>query len=169
MRAGQALPQLAPASEALHRDVWNTEDGIHWTRVTDEAPWAARGMIGGSAVLDGRIWLLGGGTYQTPEMSCLKPPGRSGMRRVSIFLKFTVAGCGQLGGVREQAACRCMETDRCPAVPNVPVIAGRNSGFIAEASGLNIWCRGPMLGEREARAAETVRAGKAAVQQALLR
>ncbi len=64
---GQALPQLAPAPKALHHDVWNTEDGIHWIRVTDRAAWAARGMIGGSALLDGRIWLLGGGTYQTPE------------------------------------------------------------------------------------------------------
>ena len=37
-----------------------------WTKVTEHAPWTARGMIGGAAVFKGRIWLLGGGTYDTP-------------------------------------------------------------------------------------------------------
>ena len=63
---GQALPRFAPAEEAFYSDVWCSADGADWTRVTETAPWPARGMIGGSAVLDGRIWLLGGGTYDTP-------------------------------------------------------------------------------------------------------
>ncbi len=64
---GQSLPQWAPADEAFYNDVWRSEDGLHWDRVLDQAPWTPRGMIGGSAVRDGRIWLLGGGTYDTPQ------------------------------------------------------------------------------------------------------
>lgn len=52
-------------SEVCYNDVWNSEDGIHWTRVTEHAPWAPRGQIGGAAVKDGRIWIIGGGTYYT--------------------------------------------------------------------------------------------------------
>ena len=64
---GQTLPQFAPAPEAFHNDVWNTPDGVHWTRVLASAPWSPRGMIGGSAVFRDRIWILGGGTYDTPQ------------------------------------------------------------------------------------------------------
>lgn len=64
---GQTLPQFAPAEERFFSDVWCSEDGREWTRVTEHAPWSPRGMIGGSAVLGGRIWLLGGGTYDTPD------------------------------------------------------------------------------------------------------
>lgn len=63
---GQTLPQFAPAPEAFHHDVWASTDGAHWTCVTAHAPWPPRGMIGGAAVFNGRIWLLGGGTYDTP-------------------------------------------------------------------------------------------------------
>lgn len=65
---GQTLPPFAPAEERFYRDIWTTTDGIHWTEVSPEEPyWSARGMIGGSAVLNGRLWILGGGTYDTPE------------------------------------------------------------------------------------------------------
>jgi len=66
---GQTLPQHAPAEEVFYSDVWNSTDGTHWTKVTDNVPWAPRGMIGGYTVFKGRIWILGGGTYDTP----LKP------------------------------------------------------------------------------------------------
>jgi hypothetical protein len=65
---GQTTPQFAPAAEAFYHDVWNTADGRDWARVTTAAPWSPRGMIGGSAVLNDRIWILGGGTYDTPEV-----------------------------------------------------------------------------------------------------
>ena len=67
MMGGQTLPQFAPAEERFFNDVWCSEDGREWTRVIEHAPWSPRGMVGGSAVLDGRIWLLGGGTYDTPD------------------------------------------------------------------------------------------------------
>jgi hypothetical protein len=64
---GQTVPQFAPADEVFHNDVWNSEDGVNWQRVTEHAPWEPRGMIGGSVVFDNRMWILGGGTYDTPK------------------------------------------------------------------------------------------------------
>ena len=64
---GQTLPGFAPATEQFYRDVWRTADGVSWSRVVPQEPyWSARGMIGGSAVFKERIWILGGGTYDTP-------------------------------------------------------------------------------------------------------
>lgn len=65
---GQTMPGFVRdgPSEAFYNDVWCSEDGATWTCVTQHAPWEPRGMIGGSAVKDGRIWLMGGGTYDTP-------------------------------------------------------------------------------------------------------
>ena len=63
---GQTIPQFADEEEVFYRDVWRSFDGENWTRVCETAPWSERGMIGGSAVLDNRIWILGGGTYETP-------------------------------------------------------------------------------------------------------
>ncbi len=65
---GQTMPAFADADtgEIFYNDVWCSEDGATWERVTEHAPWSPRGMIGGCAVKDGRIWLLGGGTYDTP-------------------------------------------------------------------------------------------------------
>ena len=63
---GQTVPGFAVGPERFYRDVWNSADGKTWTRVTDKAPWSRRGMIGGSAVFKDRMWILGGGTYDTP-------------------------------------------------------------------------------------------------------
>ncbi|MBI2193519.1 MAG: hypothetical protein HYU36_16200 [Planctomycetes bacterium] len=67
---GQTLPQFAAEEERFYADIWNTTDGIHWNKVESKGPsWSHRGMIGGSVVLNDRIWLLGGGVYQTPSMT----------------------------------------------------------------------------------------------------
>jgi len=64
---GQTVPQFVPdVPEAFYNDVWNSSDGVHWTKVTANAPWSPRGMIQGSVEFHGRMWLLGGGTYDTP-------------------------------------------------------------------------------------------------------
>jgi len=64
---GQTMPAFAGAKEKFYRDLWHTTDGVKWTQVRPREPcWSPRGMIGGSAVFKGRIWLLGGGTYDTP-------------------------------------------------------------------------------------------------------
>ena len=65
---GQTLPQFAPAEERFYDDVWHTEDGVDWQRLEPREPcWTPRGMIGGSAVFQDRVWILGGGTYDTPD------------------------------------------------------------------------------------------------------
>ena len=64
---GQTLPSIAAEREIFYRDVWNTEDGVQWRKLTPVEPyWSPRGMIGGGAVFRDRIWILGGGTYDTP-------------------------------------------------------------------------------------------------------
>lgn len=63
---GQTMPAFAPAPEEFYNDVWSSADGASWMQVLEHAPWPARGMIGGSVVFNGRLWLLGGGTYDTP-------------------------------------------------------------------------------------------------------
>jgi hypothetical protein len=64
---GQTMPAFAKSDEMFYRDAWTTTDGKQWQRVVPQEPcWSPRGMIGGSAVLNGRIWILGGGTYDTP-------------------------------------------------------------------------------------------------------
>lgn len=65
---GQTMPAFARSEERFYRDVWTTTDGVDWRQVEVVEPcWSARGMIGGAAVKDGRIWVLGGGTYDTPQ------------------------------------------------------------------------------------------------------
>jgi hypothetical protein len=67
---GQTIPNIAKADEAFYRDVWNSADGVTWEKVVPKEPfWSQRGMIGGGVVLNGRMWVLGGGTYDTPKVS----------------------------------------------------------------------------------------------------
>ncbi len=42
-----------------HNDVWCSEDGAHWTRVLEHAPWSPRQWCV-AAVYAGRLWLIGG-------------------------------------------------------------------------------------------------------------
>lgn len=66
---GQTTPQFAPAEEIFYNDVWNTSDGVQWTKLEPKEPlWPPRGMIGGSVVFQNRMWILGGGTYDTPKV-----------------------------------------------------------------------------------------------------
>jgi hypothetical protein len=66
---GQTMPGFARAKEVFYRDVWASTDGARWEQVVPKGPhWSARGMIGGSAVFKDRIWVLGGGTYDTPKV-----------------------------------------------------------------------------------------------------
>jgi hypothetical protein len=65
---GQTMPAFAPAEELFYNDVWCSTDGATWERLLEHAPWSVRGMVGGSVVFNDRIWLLGGGTYDTPKI-----------------------------------------------------------------------------------------------------
>jgi len=42
-----------------HNDVWRSDDGAHWTRVLEHAPWSPR-MWFISKVYAGRMWIIGG-------------------------------------------------------------------------------------------------------------
>lgn len=42
-------------------DVWYSSDGVNWVEATPNAPWQPRSMINGSAVFQGKMWILGGG------------------------------------------------------------------------------------------------------------
>jgi hypothetical protein len=90
---GQTIPTFAAADEVFCRDIWNSADGVRWDRVAAREPyWSPRGMIGGSAVFKGRIWILGGGTYDTPRAPTRlfyndvwsSPDGRSWQRQVEL-------------------------------------------------------------------------------------
>jgi hypothetical protein len=64
---GQSMPAFAGGDEKFYGDAWTSTDGVEWQRIIPQEPcWSPRGMIGGSAVMNGRIWILGGGTYETP-------------------------------------------------------------------------------------------------------
>jgi hypothetical protein len=45
--------------KALINDIWSSTDGIHWTKVTDAAPWTARANPR-VLVFKGALWLVGG-------------------------------------------------------------------------------------------------------------
>lgn len=45
----------------LFNDVWSSTDGLNWRLETAEAPWSKRQPFSMMAVLDGKIWLMGGG------------------------------------------------------------------------------------------------------------
>ena len=75
---GQTIPGTAPSEERFYNDVWCSEDGVNWTEVSGRDPlWSANpedpriagpphGMICGSVVFNDRMWILGGGIYDTP-------------------------------------------------------------------------------------------------------
>jgi len=70
---GQTVPQFAASPEIFYRDIWNSSDGITWEQVKPVEPfWPQRGMIGGSVVFNNRIWILGGGTYDTATIPTRK-------------------------------------------------------------------------------------------------
>ncbi len=49
--------------DTVFTDVWNSEDGDKWKRVTDILPFAPRGGIVGSVVFNDKVWIIGGGKY----------------------------------------------------------------------------------------------------------
>lgn len=50
-------------------DVWNSTDGIHWTEVAANAPWAGRGFHQVVNYHD-KLWVIGGGDYYKDASQC---------------------------------------------------------------------------------------------------
>lgn len=48
------------------REVWSSADGRQWQLANAQAPWEGRGLIHGSIVHDGEIFLVGGGLKAVP-------------------------------------------------------------------------------------------------------
>jgi hypothetical protein len=44
-----------------YNDVWSSVDGLHWEKLVDHAPWKSRGIVHGSIVYQGKMWVIGGG------------------------------------------------------------------------------------------------------------
>lgn len=56
-------------ASALRNDVWSSEDGRSWSRVTARAPWSPRAYHS-ATVFNDRLWVIGGGNY-TPDYLAL--------------------------------------------------------------------------------------------------
>ena len=54
---------FAKDDKRLKNDVWCSSDGQEWTLVTAQAGWSPRALHQ-AVVLNGKIWVLGGGNYQ---------------------------------------------------------------------------------------------------------
>lgn len=52
-----------PGEGAAFNDVYSSADGVNWRLEVAQAPWAGRGLILGSLVFGGRMWIAGGGRY----------------------------------------------------------------------------------------------------------
>jgi Kelch motif len=46
--------------QRYYNDVWNSADGVQWTRVLAGAAWSPR-IVGAAAVFKNRMWIIGGG------------------------------------------------------------------------------------------------------------
>jgi len=50
-------------AQSKFNDIWSTTDGITWIKEVEIAPWAPRGMLQGSAILNNILYFIGGSTY----------------------------------------------------------------------------------------------------------
>jgi hypothetical protein len=54
---------------AYYNDVWNSPDGVHWTRITEHAEWSRRN-VDMAVAFKGRLWIIGGGVIDgQPEIN----------------------------------------------------------------------------------------------------
>ncbi|MFM7431246.1 MAG: T9SS type A sorting domain-containing protein, partial [Flammeovirgaceae bacterium] len=67
---GQTFPEFIPNGPPLifYNDVYSSTDGLNWSKKKD-ASWPARGVYSGSVVLNGKMWVLGGGIYQSTHLN----------------------------------------------------------------------------------------------------
>lgn len=92
-----ARGQLDCTAEGFN-DVWRSDDdGANWQLLTEHAPWSGRGLVHGSVVHDGEIYMIGGGlknlapgadyTETSAEFRDIwsSPDGITWMRRLDQF------------------------------------------------------------------------------------
>ncbi len=111
---GQTFPTYVPGvPEAFFNDVWSSSDGANWTRVTEHAAWSPRGMIQGGVEFNGRMWLLGGGTYDTPSNRSGSSTTRFGVLRTASIGEKTRSRRGR----RASTTASPCSTTRCGCSP----------------------------------------------------
>lgn len=71
-QTGMAGEDPAVHPTVFHNDVWRSPDGVTWTEVAGDAPasatrWSPRGIVSKMVEFKGELWLVGGGTYDTPD------------------------------------------------------------------------------------------------------
>jgi hypothetical protein len=59
---GQQIFEPA-GEEVAYNDVYSSVDGVNWVLETPHAAWSPRGIIMNNVVFQGRMWVIGGGTY----------------------------------------------------------------------------------------------------------
>ncbi|MGI9609945.1 MAG: hypothetical protein ACR2NL_06585 [Acidimicrobiia bacterium] len=68
--ACQFDPNCFPANlstSEFFNDVWSSADGVHWTQLTAEAPWAGRAGLS-AIVFRGEIYVMGGSFNDDPDV-----------------------------------------------------------------------------------------------------
>jgi hypothetical protein len=63
LMGGQQIFETEVPPVIAYNDVYSSVDGINWQQITASAGWSPRGMIMGSVVYQGRMWVIGGGLY----------------------------------------------------------------------------------------------------------
>ncbi len=54
--------------QTYYNDVWNSTDGVRWTRVSERAAWSERNISGATVVFKDRMWIIGGGVIDGTPM-----------------------------------------------------------------------------------------------------
>lgn len=62
LMGGQQIFEPA-GEEVAYNDVYSSVDGVNWVLETPHAAWSPRGIIMNNVVFQGRMWVIGGGTY----------------------------------------------------------------------------------------------------------
>ncbi len=68
---GQTIKKFTAATSFFNRvqdtffnDIWSSEDGTIWQKMSDSALLKPRGAIVGSVIFNDKLWIIGGGHYQ---------------------------------------------------------------------------------------------------------
>jgi hypothetical protein len=163
---GQRLPSLErpvpspyPASPELYDDVWRSADGYNWQPV-GHVPHAL-GMICGSAVFNGELYVVGGGSYAdetqqapgeayaeawstgdgatwTQHVMAAWPARRYHGLAVAGNAMFVIAGTGADGGGNDDDVWYTTDAENWTAIPNTPWTARHALSVAAAGSAIYI-------------------------------
>jgi hypothetical protein len=120
---------------AVKGSVWNSVDGINWTRVLEKTPFGVRGY-GETLVHDGKIWQLGSGkdvwiSTNGIDWTCVCKDAPYGSRAAAAVVSF--AGKLWVMGGRQPARILRPKKD-IPIPPHTMTCGVRPMGWIGLAS-----------------------------------